>query len=115
MKNILRKGDIACNKQFLVFSQCFPAYIALIFHFKRTLILSQTTYFRLAQTERVHNFNFKENSRKVSKWVENTVRKGEIVHYELFLLFPQCFQKTCSADTEKPGLVWERVKMSSAI
>ena len=34
-----------------------------------------------------------------SKWVENTVGKGEIAHYEQFLLFPQCFQKTCAADT----------------
>ena len=46
------------------------------------------------------------------KWVlkENTVGKGEIAHYEQFLHFPQCFQKTCTADTRKPGLVWERVK-----
>ena len=32
--------------------------------------------------------------------------KGEIARYEQFLLF--CFQKTCTADTKKPGLVWER-------
>ena len=31
--------------------------------------------------------------------VENTVGKGEIARYEQFLLFPQCFQKTCTADT----------------
>ena len=37
-----------------------------------------------------------ENS---SKRVENTVRKGEIARYEQFLLFPQCFQESCSADT----------------
>ena len=36
--------------------------------------------------------------------------KGEIANNEQFLLFPQCFQKTCTADTYKPGLVWERVK-----
>ena len=47
-----------------------------------------------------------------SKWVENTVGKGEIARYEQFLLFPKCFQKTCTADKEKPGLVWERVKES---
>ena len=35
--------------------------------------------------------------------------KGEIAHYERFLLFPQCFQKTCTVDTLKPGLVWERL------
>ena len=34
-----------------------------------------------------------------SKQVENTVGKGEIAHYEQFLLFPQFFQKTCTADT----------------
>ena len=35
------------------------------------------------------------------KWVENTVGKGEIAHYEQFLLFPWCFQKTCTADKKK--------------
>ena len=29
---------------------------------------------------------------------------------EQFLLFPQRFQKTCTADMLKRGLVWERVK-----
>ena len=28
-----------------------------------------------------------------------TVRKGEMARYEQFLLFPQCFQKTSTADT----------------
>ena len=41
------------------------------------------------------NFKFDENDRKLSKWVENTVGKGEIAHYEQFLLFSQCFQKAC--------------------
>ena len=36
--------------------------------------------------------------------------KAEIAHYEQFLLFPQYFQKTFTAATYKPGLVWERVK-----
>ena len=31
------------------------------------------------------------------KRVENTVGKGEIARYKRFLLFPQCFQKTCTA------------------
>ena len=50
-----------------------------------------------------------ENGVKFTKQVENTVGKGEIARYEQFLLFPQCFQKTHTADTLKPGLVWERV------
>ena len=43
------------------------------------------------------------------KQVENTVVKAEIARYEQFLLFPQWFQKTYTADTYKPGLIWERV------
>ena len=38
------------------------------------------------------NFKLIENGRKLSKQVENTVGKGEIAHYEQFLLFPQCFK-----------------------
>ena len=45
------------------------------------------------------NSKFDENGKKLSKWVENTVGKGEIARYEQFLLFPQCFPKTCTADT----------------
>ena len=56
------------------------------------------------------NFKFDENGRKFSKRVENTVGKGEIACYKQFLLFPQCFQKPCTTDTKKPGLVWERIK-----
>ena len=32
------------------------------------------------------------------KLAESTEGKGEIAHYEQFLLFPQCFQTTCTAD-----------------
>ena len=46
-----------------------------------------------------HNFKCDENRRKFSIRVENTMGKGEIARYEQFLLFPQCFQKTCTADT----------------
>ena len=53
------------------------------------------------------NFKFNKNGRKFIKQVENTVGKREIVHYEQFLLFQQCFQKTCPANREKPGLLWE--------
>ena len=44
------------------------------------------------------NSKFDENGGKLSKRVENTVGKGEIARNEQFLLFPQCFQKTCTAD-----------------
>ena len=45
------------------------------------------------------DFEVNENGRKFSRWVENTVGKGEIACCEQFLLFPQCFQKTSTADT----------------
>ena len=57
------------------------------------------------------NFKCDKNSGKLSKKVENAVGKGEIARYEQFLLFPQRFQKTCTADTYNPGLVWESVKV----
>ena len=37
--------------------------------------------------------------------------KGEIAHYEQFLLFPQCFQKVCFPEASKDVIVWEWVKM----
>ena len=40
-----------------------------------------------------------ETGREFSKWIENTPGKAEIAHYEQFLFFPECFQKTCTADT----------------
>ena len=64
------------------------------------LILSRMTNFRLFQSEEFAEGNFRcyENGRKFFKWLEIALGKGEIAHYEQFLLFPQCFQKTCTAD-----------------
>ena len=45
------------------------------------------------------NFTFDENSRKLSKRVESTAGKGQMCHNDQFLLFPQCFQHTYTADT----------------
>ena len=56
------------------------------------------------------NFRFDQNGRKLSKWVENTVGKGELAHYDQFLLFPQCFQKACFPGASKGIIVWEWVK-----
>ena len=55
------------------------------------------------------NFKFDENGRKLSKPIRNTVGKGEIARYEQFLLFPQCFQKTCFPGASKGVIVWEWV------
>ena len=56
-----------------------------------------------------NNYEFDENIRKFSKWVENTVGKGEIARHELFLLFPQCFQKACFPGASKGVIVWETI------
>ena len=46
-----------------------------------------------------NNFKVDKNGRKFSRRVDNTAGKGEIARYEQFLLFPRCFDKTCTADT----------------
>ena len=89
--------------------------MVLIFHFKCTLkclqfvsIWTSLKFCRLGtqilDSSKLKEFaddNFKlgENSRKFFKWIENTVGKGEIASYKQFLLFPQYFQKACTADT----------------
>ena len=65
------------------------------------LTLSQTTILdssKLIESAE-DSFKFDENGYKVFKQVENTVGKGEIARYKQFLLFLQCFQKACIADT----------------
>ena len=57
-----------------------------------------------------NNSIFDENGRKFTRQVKNTMGKVEISCYEQFLLFHQCFQKTCTAYMLKPGLALERVK-----
>ena len=59
------------------------------------------------------NFKFDENGRKLSKWVENTVGKGEFACYKQFLLFPLCFPKACFPGVTKGVIVWEWVNCGS--
>ena len=88
----------------------------LFFHFKCTLTHYQTTNLESSKLkEFADNFKFDENGRKLSKLVENTVGRGEIARYEQFLLFPQCFQKACFPGASTGVIVWEWVKISSAI
>ena len=47
--------------------------------------------------------------------VKNIVQKGEIACTSNFSFSPQCFQKASFLDVSKGVLVWELVKMSSAI
>ena len=57
------------------------------------------------------NFKFDATGRKFSKWVENTVGKGEIARNEQFLLLPQFFQEACFPGVSKGVIVWEWVKV----
>ena len=62
-----------------------------------------------------NNFKFHENERKLSKQVENTVGKGEITHYEQFLLFPQCFQRLVSQGPQKVTLCVNGLTLSLVV
>ena len=57
------------------------------------------------------NFKFDQCGRKLSKWVENTMGKGEIARCEQFLLFPLCFQKACFPGASEGVIVWEWLKL----
>ena len=91
----ITKTEYFCivNRPIPKFSVCFPV--------ENLLTLSQTANLRLSQTERVcrQQFRIDENGRKFPKKVQNIVDKREIARDEQFLLFPQCFQKTCTADS----------------
>ena len=65
------------------------------------LTLSQTINSDSSKVKEFADDNFKvdSNGANFSKRIENTVGKGEIARKEQFLLFPQCFQKTWTADT----------------
>ena len=56
-----------------------------------------------------NNFKFDENGGNSQKGWKTSWEMEKKPCYEQFLLSPQCFQKTCTADTSKPGIVWESV------
>ena len=76
----------SARSEFYLFVMCLP--------FKKRQIVESSKGKEFAET----GFKFDENDKKFSKQVKNTVCKGEIAHYEQFLLFPQTFQKTYTAD-----------------
>ena len=118
MENIVRKEEIACYKQFLLFSQCFLPDMALVFHFKCTLkchlqFVSIWTSLKFCCLVMGYLFTKRENFRLVQIQsicirqnkcglrnedclleVKNIVEKGENAGYQYFLLFPQYFQKS---------------------
>ena len=66
VENFVTKGEIACNKQFLLFSQYFLPYMALIFHFKCIFKMSSAICFNLDQSKILSSGNGL-NDRSVSK------------------------------------------------
>ena len=86
---------LLCTLSCSIFGFCQRKCIHAVEPFPKRQILDSPKLKGLAD----NNFKFDEDGRKFSKRVENTVGKGEIVRYEQFLLFPQCFQKTCTGDT----------------
>ena len=106
------KGEIARYEQFLLFSQClqkacFPEASEGVIVWEWEAITRRQIFdsYKLKQYAD-DNFKFDENGRKLSKQVENTVRKGEIA---------QCFQKACFPEASKGVIVWEWVKTSKTI
>ena len=84
-ENTVGKGKIAHYEHFFLFLQCF----------QKNCTADSSKLKEFADDK----FSFDENGRKFSKWIENTVAKVKIASYEQFFLFPQCFQKNCTADT----------------
>ena len=82
------------------YESCITCHSKVMANIKVFFNLSQTINLDSSKLKEFANDNFKfdENGRKLFKRLENTVGKGEIAHYEQFLFFPQCFQKTCTAD-----------------
>ena len=53
---------------------------------------------------------FDENDRKCSKWIENTVGKGEVVRYEQFLLSHSVFNRLEPQTRKNQGLFGKVLK-----
>ena len=56
------------------------------------------------------NASWNEYEQNFSDSGENILGKGEIAHYEQFLLFPKCFQTPPIVEVSKCVYMWERVK-----
>ena len=110
-ENFMGKRDNADQQHNLHLPQCFQRQILFIidkccndaylqFCHLAKLTFSQTTNFRIFQTDRVSNkyFKFDENSRQFSKLVGMTVGKRRNCSLQAISPFPLCFQMTCTAD-----------------
>ena len=111
---MVRKREITCNKQFLLFSQCFLLYKTLIFHFKCSLTLSQTSpvFLRVYGTSLLKTL-----------WEKEKMQVASIFSYSHSVFYSTkeknqhsiCRLRMLSIWSCQNSAVWERVKMSSAI
>ena len=84
--------------------------------FGKELTHYKLTNIRLFGTERVcrRKFQIWWKWKKVIQTGRKHCGKGEIAHYEQFLLFPQCFQKACFPGASKGVTEWEWVNASQS-
>ena len=88
----MRKGEIAHYKQFLLFSQCFLPYVALIFHFNSLPNEKNLDWSKL-KTLADNKINVNQKLKFDTGRVENIVGKGENADYHHFLLYCNVFKK----------------------
>ena len=110
VENTVRKGKIARNECFQ--KACFPGASkgVIVWEWEPITRRQILDWSKLKQSAD-DNFEFDENTRKLSKQVENTVGTGEIACCEQFLLYPQCFQTACFPGASKGVTVWEGYNM----
>ena len=94
VENIVGKGKIARDMQFLLFPQCFQKQSFVdVFLWSKGLTLYLICQFQVLPIQQQIKMMSKTWTKGVqlSDWKENIVGKEEIACYEQFLLFPQCF------------------------
>ena len=120
-ENIVGKGEIARNEQFLLFPQCFLLYQISVSPFIHIFDIISLFAVELEDSKigksgkKLKTFaddkvDVAQMMISVFDRVENIVRKGENACYQHFLLFQQCFQKAFSSQSLKVWIVWYRVK-----
>ena len=123
-ENIVGKGEIARNEQFLLFPQCFlhnqmivspsvnifdtiPLFAG---EFEEPKVgisgkgLRQNSRLVQIQSSADNKINLTQNLKFVLGNVENILGKGENAGYQHFLLFPKCFQKFLCSGSLKVGI-----------
>ena len=105
VENIVPKGEIGCNKLFLLFSQYFLPYMVLILHFNLLPDVKISDWSKL-KAFADNKLSVTQNVKVVFHRIEDVVDKEENAGYQLFLLLPQYFQKAFSFSVSKVVIVW---------